>query len=178
MSIGITKLWILVAVADAVIMLFAYFNWRGARRGNPAFCMNFRVTDLWAATVGLAPAFVYFATLLKGAPQDQQMAPLMLALLVPHQICGMVIALLRTERGSTVENSSAVGSFIMVLGGAVLGLVLPAFSLTLACAVPIAVILFVLLSPFLVPLMLGLHIYKKKYPASAETPIDQPPRNS
>jgi len=129
MSIDVTKLWILVAVADTVFALFTFWNWRAAGRGNPAFRMNFRVTDFWAATLGLAPAFFYFATLRRGSPQDQQIAPLVLALLIPHQLCGMFIALLRTERASTVANSSAVGSFFMVLGGSMLGWVLPAFSL-------------------------------------------------
>lgn len=170
----VVRLWILVAVVDTVLALFVLFYWHMARRGNPSFRLSFRTTDLWAATIGLAPAFLYFAKLLNGSSEDRLLAPLALALLGPHQLCGMFIALIRTERGSSVVNSSAVGSFFLVLGGALLGLVLFPFSIALALAVPIAIILLILISPFLLLMMIFLYVYKKTSAPSAPNRVTPP----
>lgn len=143
---------IFVVYADTLLFFFIRRNWRRTRKENPAFRLHFRITDLWAATLGLAPSIAILASHLKSNTNNAEAAPVLALLLIPYQLGGMLYMFLDTRPDSPTRRA-AVGSFLALLFGALLGCIGIFLAVLSVAGILLAVSFFIQLWPFSVLLI-------------------------
>lgn len=169
MAYTYTSLWLFVALVDLLALALIAFLWRHTRKNNPSFRLRLSLADLLAATLGFSPTMAILAMYLKDSPDGATMGAAALAILVPNQIAGILLAILRDDSRAAAAEGHTLQTSLLVLGGALLGMSLPIFTLTFFCGILAAAALFVALLPITIPMSLLLNaLPSRKNPASPD----------
>lgn len=164
-----------VVYADALMLFFIFRLWRKRRVKNPDFSLRFRIVDIWAATLGLTPSIVLLTGMLRGPATNIEHLPIVAALLIPHQLAGILYMFLVDERPENAQRRGAFSAFVVVLGGAIVGFLAPVYAFLLAAFVLyIGALLYALFPLSLIFIVLFVALYTRpRKPAESPPPSPQ-----
>jgi len=167
--------WPVVLICDTILVVYIHRAILRAKRASD-FKFRFRITDLWALALALSPTLFLYGQLNNDSAHSQELAKLILALIIPHQLGGIFLMrlLLRSDEAANVTGS-AWRSFIDVLGGALMGLLLPLFSIAAAGGFFLILLLFFGTLPFSLLLIPVLFIYYGKRRKAREKTASENP---
>ena len=132
----------------ALLGIIAYDYWRRFKEDGAAKAFNFRITDIWAATVALTPTFVIASFIItendhRGWQRGDELGTTALLLvLAGSQVVGLLIGRVHVELPPHRGARSACASAISIVAGGLIGLLFP------------SAFVFVALYPVLLPLFL------------------------
>jgi len=177
MSYDPTPLWVLVALANLVVGIYMFKQWRSFRAANPGAPLNFRLIELWSASLAMSPTLALFAALNTIGGFPEVFAPLVLVLLIPHQCAGSLLIILCNSADSAAAQRNALDQFVDMFSGTLFGLFMPFFSfaVVMACLFVLGILIQV---PIVAIILIALIILKHR-PISAglrpkkETPLSE-----
>lgn len=171
MSDDTALFWAAIALSHALTLGLCYYCWRSVRDRYPDYIPTFRLTDLWAAMLGIAPAL--FA-LSKFNGKSPDISPYFLPaaiLILPSQLAGAFLTVIGNYNGTPLDRQNALSSFFEMFIGTLTGAVIPGGWLLMFY-------LGLLLSPLWVPILLLYFlwtriIFPRKQPSPQLAPDQQ-----
>lgn len=109
------------------------------KRSGAAKTFNFRITDIWAAMVGLAPTIATLIAMLEDGPVGRGLQTgevlsiaAFVGIMAGGQVVGLIIGRIHIELPPHSGAQTAMDSAISIVTGALIGLFLPILYFTLA----------------------------------------------
>jgi hypothetical protein len=124
-----TELLVIMLLLDGVLAAYLVWLWREKKSQFPSAQFRYRITDLWALVVALSPSLIFFAREMN-ASRDSGLGLwiVYIALLLPHQLGGVLLMKVDPFTKSDMVERSAWSSAVQVVVGGWLGLILPILS--------------------------------------------------
>jgi len=112
-----------------LLLAFSLYWWKKFRIHRASMSFNFRITDIWAAILGLMPSVLLASYAIQEFERDKSLNfALFVLLLVPAQIVGLLMGRTHIEMPPHTGAKNAFDSGVSILAGAMFGILLAAFA--------------------------------------------------